>query len=249
MPRELWAKVAVETLDDVKLFDRPDSDFRLWICLILFSKATTDDGIIRGMGPDALRRKFGLKCKTAAVEAALLHFSQTKPDPMVAFLDDGSIVLLKYRKRQVGAKDNPEAVKERQRRYRKRHVTDPLVTARNGAVTGDVTGDAPVTPPVTHPLVTGIEGDLDLDLDLDQEQEQEKREKKEQVLSSFALDPEIARASQTDATATEQAKIPHALGLDRPKSAFRKGSTGEVSDMVAEVQRVATAGAVKRGGG
>lgn len=50
--------------------------------------------------------------------------------------------------------------------------------------------------------------------ELEEEIDQEKETKEEKV-SSFSQDPEIARTSQTDATPTEQAKIKHALGLDR----------------------------------
>lgn len=151
MSRELWAKLHVELLDDGKLYERSDSDFRLWVSLILLAKMTTEDGVIRGMGADSLRKRFNLRCSALKVQGALEHFAQHH---MLTMEPDGAIKLLNYEKRQA-VKDYKEQNAERQRRWRDRNVTDnviPNVTS-NGDVTTDQIRrekkrrDPPLTPP------------------------------------------------------------------------------------------------------
>lgn len=129
MPRESWVKVHVELLDEDKLCGRPDSDFKLWVCLILLARQTTEDGVIHKMGPSALRDRFSLRCSTRRVQEALDHFAGKK----MVELAEGSIRILNYEKRQA-VKDYKEQNAERQRRWRERNVTGngEVTSASNG---------------------------------------------------------------------------------------------------------------------
>ena len=99
------------------------------------------------------------------------------------------------------------------RKHQHPHIKEPPSTipapGSNGAHTG--------SPPEKHGADTGLDPAIPerAGRSLDPESVNGVLEKKDQVLSSFSLDPEIARASKTDATATEQAKLVHALNLDR----------------------------------
>ena len=126
---EFWIKLHVDLLDDVKLIGRPDSDFKLWVSLLLLAKQSGDDGVIHRLGPSALRERFGLQCPTRKVIQALDHFAASK---MIA-LDNGDIHILNYDKRQ-SVKDFHEKNAERQKRYRDSNVTrNATVTLRSNA--------------------------------------------------------------------------------------------------------------------
>lgn len=128
MSREVWVKLHVDLLDDPKLTVRSASDFKLWVCLILLAKQTTEDGVIHKMGPSALRDRFSLQCSPGKVVDALEYF---KKNGMIE-LANGSIKIVNYDKRQT-VKDFHEKNAERQKRWRHRSVM--------GDVTADVTGD------------------------------------------------------------------------------------------------------------
>lgn len=143
MPRYLWAMVDVQMRNDQKLFGRPDCDFRLWTCLILYAKELAPDGQIRGLTAEDLRGMFGIKAPLKAVDEALAHFVKVKMTRWLS-LDGkpGDFVMVNLSKRQSSSKDNPAAAAERQRRKRER---DRVVTGDvTEAVTGDKTRDASV---------------------------------------------------------------------------------------------------------
>lgn len=118
MARESWAKLHVELLDDAKLAlpKCSDSGFKLWVCLILLAKQTTEDGVIHKMGPAALCERFGMGCSPKRVQESLDHFAA---NGMIA-LENNIIRILNYERRQA-AKDPREQNAERQRRWRARH--------------------------------------------------------------------------------------------------------------------------------
>jgi len=243
MPRELWAKIAVEVIRDPKLISRPAWERWFWIGLICLAKEVAeDDGVLRGFDAAAVGGMLNLGVTAAKVRAAIEYFASAG---MVELRPDGAITLINFAKRQAHS-DSPEAQAERSRRYYEKNRETILAQRKvsrqsHGGPTQENSG-------MSHGGLTASHSEnhrtshADVDLDLDKDQEKEK-EKKEQVLSSFSLDPEIARARQSDATPTEKAKIKNALGIDRKQ----KHGAVDVQDLARRIGGVVQAGLVKRG--
>src|SRR2546423_127851 len=76
MPRELWAKVAVEIVRDPKLLARAPWERWLWLGLICLTKENANgDGILHGYNPRLLASVLDLPAKPAKVKAALEAFA------------------------------------------------------------------------------------------------------------------------------------------------------------------------------
>ena len=69
MPHFAWAKIFCDLLRHPLLRDRPDSDVRLVIGLILEAKEHSDDGVIRNLTPASARGLCHIKATTATVKA------------------------------------------------------------------------------------------------------------------------------------------------------------------------------------
>jgi hypothetical protein len=115
MPRELWAKVAVEIVRDPKLLARSVWERWLWLGLICLTKENANgDGILHGYNPRLLASVLDLPAKPDKVKAALESFAAAG---MVRLHADGSIELLHFKKRQeAGLNGTREQARERKER-------------------------------------------------------------------------------------------------------------------------------------
>src|SRR6266851_8356683 len=122
MPRELWAKIAVEVIRDPKLISRPAWERWFWIGLICLAKEVAeDDGVLRGFDAAALGGVLNLGVTAAKVRAALEYFASAG---MVELQADGAISLIHFCARQYVTKDVTGAL--RQSRYRNAHRNWPV---------------------------------------------------------------------------------------------------------------------------
>lgn len=134
MPRDLWAKIAVETRDDPKLICRPEWERLFWINLILLAKEKTSDGILRGYTPAMLRTYCAVKASAKAVVTALEYFQTTG----MLEATSGALTLVNYIKRQGEYDINAERDKWRERKQRQRDRSRDSHAGQAGS--HDVTG-------------------------------------------------------------------------------------------------------------
>lgn len=174
MPRELWAKIAVEIIRDSKLLAREPWERWLWLGLICLTKEMAEeDGILRGYDARALAAVLDLRVAPTKVRGALEAFAAAG---MVVTRQDNTIELVHFKKRQALPKDSPEAVRKRQQEWRDRHkasdsngsVTGSGAVVSNGGVTGsdtrNITGPQSVTRNAEEEVEEEEEKEEDLDL-------------------------------------------------------------------------------------
>ena len=155
MPRFAWVKVAVEMPRDAKLFTRPLLDRHLWTCLLCHAQENYPNGVLEDANPAALNSLFNLG-SVAKTKAALDYFAARG----MIQIESDFLKLVNFQKRQEKAKESPDAVRERQQRWRDRH--------RNGH--RDVTDNGTATVPVT-----GVTRNADGDEDEDREEEKDSK--------------------------------------------------------------------------
>lgn len=182
MAREIWAKVYVNLRYHPKLIGRPDSDFRLWVGLILHAKEHCSDFIVRDLTPADMRGAFGIKAPVKAVEEGLKYF--TAKGMLVEV--PGGLLIRDMAERQAKAGDTPEAHAERQRKYKLRTVSD---------VTRRVSMTSPPPTRMTSPQgVTQVSaGDAETETDTETEISLRSGES-----SSTSVDVEKARALELE---------------------------------------------------
>lgn len=120
MPRELWAKIAVEITRDPKLLPREPWERWLWLGLICLTKENANgDGMLHGYNPRLLASLLDLRVTAAKVKAALEAFVAVG---MVRLHADDAIELVHFKKRQeAGLNGTREQAKERKERWKERH--------------------------------------------------------------------------------------------------------------------------------
>lgn len=126
MPHFAWAKIYCDLLRHPLLRDRPDSDVRLVLGLILEAKEHSEDGVIRNLTPQSARGLCHIKASVKTVEAGIDYL--VAEDWMVP-IGGGSYQIRDFKDRQ-GA----DSAASRMRQYRNR-LRDETVTSRNRNVT------------------------------------------------------------------------------------------------------------------
>jgi hypothetical protein len=124
MARNVWAKVWCDILRHPVFARRPDCDKVLGVGLILYAKEYfPDDGVVRGLDAEEMRRAFRISAPTAKVQEGLEYLLRCG---WLRFVDDrGSFVIKDFVARQKH-RDTPEAQRERAKRYYEQHKDEVL---------------------------------------------------------------------------------------------------------------------------